>query len=173
MPLKNSFPCLTILRYLPVHMPEHNVPIALPPAIDAVPWSEANLVKQTEAHVIVRLLLLLFLLLSLGLLSGSSATGSGATSSSSSTSSATRWDRRKLGRALSDQLKYGVSRRIFMVHKSTKATSLMSLPSSSERSFSRRSSSASMPTDSRTPLMSFALGLVLPPRPRRRYAARL
>lgn len=51
-------------------------------------------------------------------------------------------------------------------------TSLMSLPSSSERSFSRRSSSASIPTESRTDLMSSAEGEELPPRPRRRYAAR-
>ncbi len=43
-------------------------------------------------------------------------------------------------------------------------TWLMSLPFSSARSFFRRSSSASMPTDSRTPLMSLAEGEVLPPR---------
>jgi hypothetical protein len=67
-------------------------------------------------------------------------------------------------------------------------TSLMSLPLSSEMSLSRRSLSASMPTDSRTScygvsrdrtefanmltLMSLAEGEVLPPRPRSRYAAR-
>ena len=51
-------------------------------------------------------------------------------------------------------------------------TSLMSLPLSSEISLSRRSSSASMPTDSRTLVTSDFEGLSLPARPRRRYAAR-
>lgn len=51
-------------------------------------------------------------------------------------------------------------------------TSLISLPSSSEMSLSRRSSSASMPTDSRTLFTSAADGEVFPPSPRRRYAAR-
>ena len=49
---------------------------------------------------------------------------------------------------------------------------LTSLPSSSEMSFSRRSSSASMPTALRTFLMSAAEGEALPPIWRRRYAAR-
>ena len=43
---------------------------------------------------------------------------------------------------------------------------------SSEINFERRSSSASIPTDSRTFLMSFSEGEELPPRARRRYAAR-
>lgn len=47
-------------------------------------------------------------------------------------------------------------------------TSLISLPLSSERSVFSRSSSASMPTDSSTALISLADGEVLPPRPRRR-----
>ena len=51
-------------------------------------------------------------------------------------------------------------------------TSLMSLPSSSLISAVRRSSSASMPTEERTSLMSLAEGEVLPARPRRRYAAK-
>lgn len=51
-------------------------------------------------------------------------------------------------------------------------TSPRSLPSSSEISLSKRSSSASMPTDERTPLTSLAEGEVFPPRPSRRYAAR-
>lgn len=48
----------------------------------------------------------------------------------------------------------------------------MSLPSSSLRRELRRSSSASMPTELRTVLMSSAEGEVLPARPRRRKAAR-
>ena len=44
-----------------------------------------RLVEETETHVVVRLLLLLFLLLSLGLLSGRSTTGRTASSGSSAT----------------------------------------------------------------------------------------
>ena len=53
-----------------------------------------------------------------------------------------------------------------------RCTSCKSFPFSSEINESRRSSSASIPTDERTPLMSSAEGEVLPPRPKRRYAAR-
>ena len=45
-------------------------------------------------------------------------------------------------------------------------TSEISFPLSSPRSLSRRSSSASTPTDSRTPLISEAEGSVLPDKPR-------
>jgi hypothetical protein len=133
-----------------------------------------RLVEKTETHVLVRLLLLLLLLLSSG---GSVTTSSGGTTGSggSTTSRATGWDGGELGRTLSDQLQ-----RVSDCALSSEAhckrashlTSLMSLPSSSEMSLSRRSLSASMPTDSRTSLMSEALGEVFPPRPRRRYAAR-
>ena len=51
-------------------------------------------------------------------------------------------------------------------------TSCKSLPLSSLSNFSKRSSSASIPTDSKTPLISSADGEVLPPKPRSRYAAR-
>lgn len=51
-------------------------------------------------------------------------------------------------------------------------TSCKSLPSSSLINLSNRSSSASIPTDERTFLTSLAEGDVLPPSPRRRYAAR-
>jgi hypothetical protein len=59
-----------------------------------------RLVEETEAHVLVRLLLLLRL--SRGSLSG--ATGSSTAGSSSTTTGATRWDGGKLGGTLSDQL---------------------------------------------------------------------
>jgi hypothetical protein len=63
-----------------------------------------RLVEQTEAHVLVRFLLLLLLGFLLGLLcSGSSAAGSGSATSSSTTSTA-GWHRRKLGAALGDEL---------------------------------------------------------------------
>ena len=62
-----------------------------------------RLIEETEAHVLVGLLLLLLLLglsgRSLGSTAGSSTTGSG-----SSTTTATRWDGGKLGRSLGDQL---------------------------------------------------------------------
>ena len=51
-------------------------------------------------------------------------------------------------------------------------TCCKSLPFSSAINVSRRSSSASIPTEARTPLTSSADGEVLPPRVRRRYAAR-
>ena len=123
-----------------------------------------RLVEKTEAHVVIGLLLLLLLGGSGGLLSGGT-TGS-STAGSSGTTSATRGDGGELLRAGSDELRgvrqgsYGGAAR--------ERTSLMSLPSSSERSFSRRSLSASMPTDSRTAFTSAAEGEVFPPRPRRR-----
>jgi hypothetical protein len=51
-------------------------------------------------------------------------------------------------------------------------TVLISLPLSSERRVDRRSSSASIPTELRTALISLAEGDELPPSWRRRYAAR-
>lgn len=135
-------------------------------------YDSIRLVEETEAHVVVRLLLLLSLLLSRSLLSGSSTTRSGSTTRSSGTTSTTRRNRSKLLATLSDELKralvlWSIASPAFPIY-----TSLMSLPSSSEMSLSRRSWSASIPTDSRTALTSSADGEALPPRPRRRYAAR-
>ena len=62
-----------------------------------------RLVEETEAHVVVGLLLLLLL----GLLSRGGVTtscGSGATGSGGTTSRATGWDGGELGRTLSDEL---------------------------------------------------------------------
>lgn len=133
-----------------------------------------RLVEQTEAHVLVGLLLLLFLLLGLWSLLG--GTGSGSSTASSWSSGTTRWDGCELGSTLGDQLSYAVSKRAHPLAESACGawgrTSLMSLPSSSLMSWLRRSSSASMPTAERTSLTSAADGEALPPRPRRRYAAK-
>ena len=56
----------------------------------------------------------------------------------------------------------------FLQDRILQHTSLMSLPSSSLRREERRSSSASMPTELRTDLMSSAEGEELPAKPRRR-----
>ena len=62
-----------------------------------------RLVEQTEAHVLVGLLLLLFLSLLLWCLLGST-TGSGSSATSSWGGGTARWDGGELGRALGDQL---------------------------------------------------------------------
>lgn len=107
------------------------------------------LVEKTETHVLVGLLLLLLLGGGSGLLSRSS-TASSSTAGSSSTTSAARGDGGKLLGTGSNELVFvrnvDLGLRIALEYR----TSLMSLPSSSERSLSRRSLSASMPTDSRT-----------------------
>ena len=61
----------------------------------------ARLVEQTEAHVLVRLLLLLLLLLGLGSLGGGTAGGGGTASSGTSTGAG---DGSELGGTLGDQL---------------------------------------------------------------------
>lgn len=133
-------------------------------------WS-SRLVEQTEAHVVVGLLLLLLLGGGGGLLGGST-TGGGTTSSGGG--GATRGNGGKLLRAGRDQLESVLVLYCAMggfaqfSHIQRCRTSLMSLPSSSLRRVERRSSSASMPTELRTPLMSSAEGEVLPPRLRRR-----
>jgi len=111
------------------------------------------------------------LLLDLGVLSG--ATSGGSTTGSGSSAGTAGWDGGELGGTLGDQLyRVTVSEYPIPTLAGCYRTSSMLLPSSSEMSFSRRSSSASMPTDSRTALTSLAEGEVLPPSPRRRNAAK-
>ena len=62
-----------------------------------------RLVEETEAHVVVGLLLLLLLgSLGRGFLSGTTSRG---TTCGGSTTGTTRWDRGELGRTLSDELR--------------------------------------------------------------------
>ena len=136
-------------------------------------FSVTGCVSITAARaqsVVSRRTLLLGLLL--GVLS-STTSGSGATGSGGTTGTA-GGNGSELGRALSDQL-YSMWSAIVLPRAIDRGlvgwlvrTSLMSLPSSSEMSLVRRSASASMPTDSRTALMSEAEGLALPPSWRRR-----
>lgn len=108
----------------------------------------------------------------LGLLLG--GLGGGATSGSTrggSTTTTARGDGGELGRALGDELQTDML--TIFVHSTTQTpvcarTSLTSLPFSSARRVLRRPASASMPTDSRTAVMSLAEGEALPPSWRRR-----
>ncbi len=65
---------------------------------------EDRLVEQTEAHVLVRLLLLLFLLLRFGWLVSSSRASTASSRTRSRTTSAAGWHRGELGLSLGDQL---------------------------------------------------------------------
>lgn len=63
-----------------------------------------RLVEKSEAHVVVRLLLLLLLSGLRGSLLSGTTSGSSSTTGSGTATGATRWDGGELGRALLDQL---------------------------------------------------------------------
>ena len=144
---------------------------------DPFHYKSRRLIEQTEAHVLIRLILLLFLLLCLALRQlhppvQQQPPAAGAAPPPPPPPP----DGTDASLLVPSEINWVYSSDAIPPHmKSCRNHCLphcMSFPLSSEINLSKRSLSASIPTEERTASMSEALGEVLPPRPRRRYAAR-